>query len=83
MTQVQEWYQEQLGSDFVEGQGWLPETENRKEDWISQVLPRSDKGAVVFQHQGIGRERGVVLQNQRGDGAILVTLYEYRDDVLR
>lgn len=83
LTQVQQWYQEHLGSDFVEGQGWLPETKNRKEDWISQVLPQSDKGAVVFQHQGIGRERGAVLQTHHRDEAILVTLYEYRDAGLR
>jgi len=76
-AQVEGWYKDQLGPDFVRTQGNLAGAVERSAAWLSRVSRNPDANAVLFLRSQPTIEDGVLLEPDHASERVVITIFRY------
>ncbi len=75
--QVEGWYKDQLGPEFVRTQGNLAGTVHEHAEWLQRVLSNPNANAVLFLNTQATGADGVLLEPDPTSKQVVITLFRY------
>jgi len=80
--QLRSWYQERLGSGFIQNKGWAAGSDDTS-NWAKRVENQDQPDAIAFRQELRHRIRGVLLVPRAATNRTRIRLFDYMETLVK